>query len=334
MTWAERPVLVTGCTGLVGSWLTGALVERGARVVGLVRDSVQRTHFTRSGLPSQITMVRGDLSDISLLERILNEYEIDTVFHLAAQAIVPIAYRNPLSTFETNIRGTYLLLEACRLHQLVKRIVVASSDKAYGDQPVLPYTEDMPLHGAYPYDVAKCCLDLLCQSYWKTYQLPVCITRCANIFGGGDLQWTRLIPRTIRAALFDQAPTVRSDGTFHRDYLYVKNIVDGYLTLAEQLEEKHLGGEAFNFGSERPLTVLEMVAIILKKMDRTHLIPQVLDTAMAEIRNQYLCTDKAVHRLGWLPRYSLESGLDETIAWYTDYFKEAPAWDAQLSASS
>ena len=237
MDWAERPVLVTGCTGLVGSWLTQALIARGAKVVGLVRDGVSHNHFTRAGLAQHMTIVGGDLSEISRLERILNEYEIDVVFHLAAQAIVPLAYRNPLSTFETNIRGTYLLLEACRRNPVVKRIVVASSDKAYGDQATLPYTEDAPLKGAYPYDVAKCCADLLAQSYCHTYCLPVCITRCANIFGGGDLQWTRLIPRTIRNALFDQAPTIRSDGTFQRDYLYVKNIVEGYLLLAERMDE-------------------------------------------------------------------------------------------------
>ena len=213
-------------------------------------------------------------------------------------------------------------MEACRRNQMVKRIVIASSDKAYGDQPVLPYTEDAPLHGAYPYDVAKCCADLLAQSYWKTYKLPVCITRCANIFGGGDLQWTRLIPRTIRAALHDEAPTIRSDGTYQRDYLYVQNIVDGYLTLAEQMDDLKCYGEAFNFGSELPRTVLEMVEIILGQMGKMHLMPNILDTAKGEIRNQYLSTVKARSVLGWTPRYSLKEGLGETIAWYTEYFEE------------
>ena len=323
VNWSDHSVLVTGCTGLVGSWLTQALIERGAHVVGLVRDGVTHNHFTRAGLAQHMTLVSGDLSEISRLERTLNEYEIETVFHLAAQAIVPIAYRNPLSTFETNIRGTYLLLEACRRNSVVKRIVIASSDKAYGDQATLPYTEDAPLKGAYPYDVAKTCVDLLAQSYWKTYQLPVCITRCANIFGGGDLQWTRLIPKTIRNALCDHAPTIRSDGTFQRDYLYVKNIVDGYLLLAERMDELHCYGEAFNFGMERPYTVLEMVETILSQMGKTHLMPQILDTAKGEIRNQYLSTHKARSVLGWTPRYSLKDGLAETIAWYTEYFEEA-----------
>ena len=319
MIWRDRPVFITGCTGLVGSHLTAALVEKGARVVGLVRDAVPRTNFTQRGLADQIICVRGDLSDITLLERMLGEYEIDTVFHLAAQAIVPIARRNPLSTFETNIRGAYLLLEACRRSETVKRVVTASSDKAYGESDHLPYVEEDRTAGCYPYDVAKSCADLLARAYFRTYGMKIAVTRCANIFGGGDLQWTRLIPRTIRAALRNEAPTIRSDGTYQRDYLYVANIVDAYLMLAEQLERKEVAGEAFNFGSERPMTVLEMVRLILTKMDRIELIPTILDTAAGEIRNQFLATAKARRILGWEPTISLEDGLTETIAWYQEY---------------
>ena len=319
MTWRDHSVFVTGCTGLVGSWLTSALVEKGARVVGLVRDQVPRGTFVQRGLAQQIVCVRGDLSDITVLERILGEYEIELVFHLAAQAIVPIARRNPLSTFETNIRGAYLLLEACRRSETVKRVVMASSDKAYGESDHLPYVEEDRIAGCYPYDVAKSCADLLARAYFRTYGMKIAVTRCANIFGGGDLQWTRLIPRTIRAALCDEAPTIRSDGTYQRDYLYVANIVDAYLTLAEQLDRKEVAVDAFNFGSERPMTVLEMVRLILTKMGKSEFMPTILDTAAGEIRNQFLATAKARRILGWEPKVSLEDGLTDTIAWYTEY---------------
>ena len=327
MTWQDRPVFVTGCTGLIGAWLTKELVAKGARVVGLVRDSVPRTTFTEWGLAQQITMVRGDLSDLTLLERILHEYSIDTVFHLAAQAAVPVASKQPYLTFESNIRGTYTVLEACR-RSAPTRIIVASSDKAYGDQVTLPYTEDAPLHGDYPYDVSKSCVDLLAQSYWKTYQLPVCITRCANMFGPGDLQWTRIVPRTIRLALRDAAPTIRSDGFYKRDYCYVRNIADAYLTLAEKMDET-VYGEAFNFGSETPLTVFELVEKILGKMQKGHLLPQVHNTATGEIKHQWLDCTKARTQLGWRPMWTLEEGLEATIAWYADYLEAV--WAPQPS---
>ena len=318
MIWQDRPVFVTGCTGLIGAWLTKELVAKGARVVGLVRDSVPRTTFTEWGLAEQITTVRGDLSDLGLLTRILHEYAIDTVFHLAAQAAVPVASKDPYLTFESNIRGTYTLLEACR-RASPKRVIVASSDKAYGDQVTLPYTEDAPLHGDYPYDVSKSCVDLLAQSYWKTYELPVCITRCANMFGPGDLQWTRIVPRTIRLALRDEAPTIRSDGFYKRDYCYVRNIADAYMTLAERMEENWTWGEAYNFGSETPLTVFELVEKILSKMGKGHLLPNVQNTATGEIRHQWLDCTKARTDLGWRPTYTLDEGLEATIAWYTQY---------------
>jgi CDP-glucose 4,6-dehydratase len=333
MTWRDRPVLVTGCTGLIGAWLTRELVAQGARVMGLVRDTVPRTTFTEWNLGAQIVVVRGDLSDYPLLERTLAEYEIDTVFHLAALAAIPVANRTPLATFETNIRGTYHVLEACRRTSTIQRVVVASSDKAYGEQPNLPYSETDSLHGDYPYDVSKSCVDLLAQSYWKTYRLPVCITRCANMFGAGDLQWTRIVPRTIRLALKDEAPTIRSDGAYQRDYCYVKNIADAYLTLAQQMREVGCEGEAFNFGSETPRTVLALVDTILGLMGKRHLLPSIHNTATGEIKEQWLSCAKAKRVLGWQAQIGLEAGLRETIDWYTRYLNLEIAWDIPLSAS-
>ncbi len=332
MIWRDRPVLITGCTGLIGSWLTKELVEKEARVVGLVRDTLPRTTITMWKLAEQMVTVRGDLSNADQLQRILNEYDIDTVFHLAAQASVPFAQRDPLSTFETNIRGTYHVLEACRRQPNVKRVIVASSDKAYGDSDHLPYVETDRLHGDYPYDVSKSCVDLLAQSYFKTYKLPICITRCANMFGAGDLQWTRIVPKTIRLALRDEAPTIRSDGNLKRDYCYVHNIADAYVTLAEKMDEVGCYGEAFNFGSETPLTVLELVQVIVDKMGKGHLIADVKNTASGEIKHQYLNATKAHEQLGWWPKYSLSLGMDETIQWYTHYLEEC-AWLAQPSLS-
>ena len=333
MMWKDKPVLVTGCTGLIGAWLTRALVARGARVVGLVRDAVPRTTFTEWGLASQIVVIRGDLSDYPLLVRTLAEYEIDTVFHLAALAAIPVANRAPLATFETNIRGTYHVLEACRRTESIQRVIVASSDKAYGTSDHLPYVETDVLHGDYPYDVSKSCVDLLAQSYWCAYRLPVCVTRCANMFGAGDLQWTRIVPRTIRLALQDEVPTIRSDGQYKRDYCYVANIVDAYLALAVQMREVGCEGEAFNFGSETPRTVVELVTTILTLMGKTDLLPQIYNVASGEIKEQWLCCEKAKRLLGWQAAIGLEPGLKETIAWYTRYLHARPAWGAPPSAS-
>jgi len=317
--WQDRPVLVTGCTGLLGSWLTGDLVTRGANVVGLVRDSVPRTNFLDLGLPERITTVRGEVEDYFLLERVLNEYEIETVFHLAAQTIVTIANRNPVSTFETNIKGTWNLLEACRRSATVKRIIVASSDKAYGDQRALPYKEDAPLQGSHPYDVSKSAADLLATSYWRTYRLPVCITRCGNLFGGGDLNFSRIVPGTIRSVLRSEPPIIRSDGTLKRDYFYVRDAADAYLTLAERMEGQRCYGEAFNFSLEQPMTVLEIAKAILGQMKRSNLKPEIRNEASGEILSQYLSAEKARRVLGWKPQYSLTEGLEETIQWYKRY---------------
>ena len=317
--WLDRPVFVTGCTGILGSWLASALVDAGAAVTGLVRDEVPFTHLRRSGYQNRIRVVRGDVTDYELVERALNEYEIDTVFHLAAQTIVPIANRAPLSTFETNVKGTWTVLEAARRAPTAKRIVVASSDKAYGAHDDLPYREDAPLRGCYPYDVSKACADRIARSYAVTYGLPVSVTRCANLYGGGDLNWSRLVPGTIRSVLRGRRPVIRSDGTLLRDYLYIPDAVDGYLTLAEQMDSPGVQGEAFNFGLDDPKSVMEVVQAIIEVSDQPTLEPLVLGEAKNEIQDQYLDSSKARQVLGWAPHHSLRAGLRATVAWYRDF---------------
>ena len=317
--WRDRPVFVTGGTGLLGGWLVQELLARGAAVVGLVRDWLPQSRLFREGLERQAALVSGAVEDFPLLERTLNEYEIDTVFHLAAQTIVGIANRNPRSTFETNIRGTWNLLEACRRVPTVKRIIIASSDKAYGTQPELPYTEASPLQGQHPYDVSKSCADLIASTYFNTYQLPVCITRCGNLYGGGDLNFNRLIPGTIRWLWQGDRPIIRSDGRFIRDYFYVKDAVLAYLELAEQLERPEVVGQAFNFSNESQDTVLAVVEKIRQVMGLQDLEPLILNEVQHEIPHQYLAAARARQILGWQPRYDLQQGLVETVAWYRAY---------------
>ncbi len=317
--WHSRPTLVTGCTGLLGSWLTQALVDAGADVVGLIRDDVPQSQLVRSGTVKRIRIVRGEVTDYTLMERALNEYEIDAVFHLAAQTIVGIANRAPLSTFEANIRGTWATLEAARRAPTVKRILVASSDKAYGTQTTLPYTEDMPLQGQHPYDVSKSAADLLAQSYAITYGVPVAITRCANLYGGGDLNWNRLIPGTVRSALKGERPIIRSDGTFVRDYLYVRDAVRAYMMLGEALDHPEIHGQAFNCGTDAPMSVLEMTRLILRLSPHAGLEPLVLDEVKNEIKDQYLDSAKIKRLLSWEPVWTREAALRETLAWYADY---------------
>ena len=319
--WKNKNVFVTGCTGLLGSWLVKDLVEKGANVTGLIRDWVPKSNLILQDSINKINTVRGDINDYYLMERILNEYEIDTVFHLAAQTIVSIANRNPMSTFETNIKGTWNILEACRRNPTVKRVIVASSDKAYGEHEILPYTEDAPLKGSHPYDVSKSCADLLAFTYHNTYELPVCITRCGNFYGGGDLNFNRIVPGTIRSILSDERPIIRSDGTFIRDYIFIRDAVNAYLFLAEKMDELDIHGEAFNFSNEIQLTVLELTNDILRIMDRTDLEPIVLNEAKGEIKHQYLSATKAKNILGWSPTYTVEEGLKETIDWYKEFYK-------------
>ncbi|MBY0507277.1 MAG: GDP-mannose 4,6-dehydratase [Bryobacteraceae bacterium] len=317
--WTDRPVLITGATGLVGGWLAKRLLQAGASVVCLVRDWVPQCELVRSHDLDRVKTVHGDIRDRECLERVLGEYEIDTVFHLAAQTIVGIANRNPIATFESNIQGTWNLLEACRRSPSVKAIVVASSDKAYGDQETLPYHEDTPLEGRHPYDVSKSCADLLSTSYAVTYGLPVAITRCGNFYGGGDMNWNRIVPGTIRAVARNERPVIRSDGKFVRDYFYVEDGAAAYMLLAEALiADKTLRGEAFNFSNEIQITVLDLVDRILRTMD-SPLVPEVRNEASHEIRHQYLSAKKARAQLSWSPIYTLDSGLEATIDWYRRY---------------
>ncbi|GAB4485708.1 MAG: GDP-mannose 4,6-dehydratase [Thermodesulfovibrionales bacterium] len=320
--WLNKSVFVTGVTGLLGSWLAGELVDRGAHVVSLVRDAVPRARVYHDGIASSITMVHGQLEDSSLLERTLNEYEVESVFHLAAQTIVPIANANPLSTFESNIKGTWTLLEACRRTPRIRTIVVASSDKAYGEQKNLPYTEHMALEGSHPYDVSKSCADLISRMYGRHYGLPVCVTRCGNLFGGGDLNFNRIVPGTIRSVLLGERPVIRSNGRFIRDYFYVRDAATAYLVLAEKMEHQDMTGQAFNFGNDTPVSVLQIAGEILTLMGRSDLEPVVLNQASGEIPEQYLSSAKAREMLGWRPSYTLSAGLAETIEWYRNYFQK------------
>jgi CDP-glucose 4,6-dehydratase len=317
--WLDRPVFITGASGLVGSWLVRRLLDAGADVVCLVRDWVPQSELNKPHLLEKVKVVRGDVRDQSLLERAIGEYDISTVIHLAAQTIVTIANRNPISTFESNIAGTWSLLEACRRSPKVEQIVVASSDKAYGDQESLPYSEISPLQGQHPYDVSKSCADLIAHTYAVTYHMPIVITRCGNFYGGGDLNWNRIIPGTIRSILRGLPPIIRSDGSLVRDYFYVEDGAAAYLLLAEKISEKPLlVGEAFNFSNELQISVLDLVNKILAKMD-SKLQPKILNEVTNEIPHQYLTAEKAHKVLGWKPLFSLDQGLELTIAWYKNF---------------
>ncbi len=321
--WQGRRVFVTGATGIIGSWLVKELLDRNAQVVVLILDTDPQSELIRSGDFHRLTVVNGPLQDFSVLERALNLHEIETVFHLAAQTIVEAADRSPLQTFETNIRGTYNLLEACRVHSgSVKQVVIASSDKAYGEQISLPYTEDMPLSARHPYDVSKSCADALARTYHVTYSLPVTIARCGNVYGGGDLNWSRIVPGTIRSLMRGERPELRSDGTYIRDYVYVKDVARGYIRLAECVDDDRVRGEAFNLGTGTPMTVFEMVSCIQKLMGLEKVMPLVRGRASGEIRKQYLSTEKARSVLGWVAHYELETGLKETIEWYRSFFEK------------
>jgi CDP-glucose 4,6-dehydratase len=317
--------MVTGATGIIGSWLCRELVDCGGQVVALVRDDDPRSDLFRSGTHQRVTVVSGCLEDYATVERALNEHEPDSVFHLGAQTLVGTALRSPLQTFRSNVEGSWNLLEACRvLREVVARIVVASSDKAYGEQPELPYVESMPLLAAHPYDVSKACTDMLARSYAVTYGLPVAIARCGNVYGGGDLNWSRIVPGTIRSLLRGERPVIRSDGRYVRDYLYVRDAVSAYLSLGARADQDGVRGEAFNFSSESPVTVWEIVSSISKRIGR-ELEPIVLDSARSEIRSQALSAARARSELGWRSQWNLDRGLVETIEWYRAYLANESA---------
>lgn len=315
--WNAKRVLVTGATGMVGSSLVNRLLELGVFVVTLVQDWDTQSELFRSGDINKVNVVNGSLEDLNALRRAVTKFEVDTVMHLGAQTIVGTALRNPLETFEANIRGTYQLLEVCREQpDLVKRILVASSDKAYGDSAVLPYTEDMPLKGLHPYDASKSCTDILAQTYAHTYDMPVTIARCGNIYGAGDLNWSRIIPGTIRATLENQPVRLRSDGTMKRDYLFVEDAVNAFLELSASSDQESIQGEAFNFSPEKPYTVLEVVKSVLQVMNRLDLQPIIENTARFEIQHQYLDSSKAKQLLNWTAQNTLETGISKTLPWY------------------
>jgi CDP-glucose 4,6-dehydratase len=320
--WLDRRVLVTGCTGMLGAWLTQALVGLGADVVGVVRDWVPHSHLVRSGAIDRIKVIRADVTDADAMVRAFSDYEIDTCFHLAAQTTVGIANRSPVPTLEANVRGTWCVLEAARQWPGLSRLLIASSDKAYGSHASLPYTEEAALLGEHPYDVSKSCADLIARAYAKTFGLPVAVTRCGNMYGGGDLNWNRVVPGTVRSVLRGQRPIIRSDGTMRRDYVFVLDIADAYLTLAEAMERGQHRGEAFNFGLDAPRSVMEVVQTIIVQSGRTDLEPIVLGQAPNEIQDQYLSSEKAHRLLGWQPKHSLEEGLRQTIGWYREYLSD------------
>jgi CDP-glucose 4,6-dehydratase len=319
--WHTRPVFVTGATGFVGSHIVDRLVAGGARVVCLQRDVVRYSSLDILGLRDKVSVVHGDLEDFALLERILNEYEVETVFHLAAQALVTAANRSPLSTFETNIRGSYLLLEACRLSPTVNRIVVASSDKAYGSHSALPYYEDFALQGRFPYDVSKACADLIAQSFAASYDLPVTISRSSNAYGSADLNLSRIIPGTIISILQNEHPVIRSDGTPVREFIHIDDVVRGYLTMAERIDVTR--GQAYNFGTSEPIQMLELVEKITRLMGKERELPPriLLNTKIErEIDAQYLSGQRIFAALGWKAEITLDEGLRRTIDWYRENF--------------
>lgn len=323
--WKGRNVFLTGANGFVGTWLAKALVDKGATVIALIRDIIPESPLEYMAVsPKLSAIVYGTTTDYDVVERTFNEYAIDTCFHLAAQAITTAANQSPPSTFESNIKGTWNVLEAARNSKTLQRIVVASSDKAYGEHDKLPYKEDFPLLASHPYDASKACTDILARTYWNTYDLPVAVSRCANIYGGGDLNFSRIVPDTIRAVLYDKRPVIRSDGTPIRDYMYVSDAVDAYLLLAERIDNPKVTGEAFNFGTEEPVSVLELVDKIIQASGKTSLEPVIKGTSKmaGEIDKQYLSITKARSVLGWDPKYDLEDGLLETISWYGKWFQD------------
>jgi len=317
--WRKKPVLLTGSAGFLGSWLAKALVARGARVIGLDIAKTDTSKLFR-GLDKEIIRIKGDVGDFELVTELVKKYKPRVIFHLAAQAIVADAVAEPLRTFTSNIQGTWNILEVCRDKKYIDAVIMASSDKAYGIHKDLPYKEDAPLKGSFPYDVSKSCADLLAYTYFNTYKVPVSVTRCGNIFGPGDLHLSRIVPDIMRSIVKNKKFLIRSNGKFTRDYVFVADIVIGYILLAEKLKKLRLAGEAFNFSYEKPLSVLELVRKIYK-VTRTKSNYKILDQAQYEIKHQYLSSKKARKILGWKPQYDIDKALQSTFDWYKEYFK-------------
>ncbi len=332
--WEGRHVFITGGFGLLGSTITELLHLMGARITLLQRDQVPSSRLWETEASKHVNIVRGDILSYEDVYRTIAEYEVDTVIHLAAQPIAPVGNRAPLPTINMNVMGTANVLEACRTNPTVKRVVVASSDKAYGAQPVLPYTEDAPLQGRHPYDVSKSCTDLIAQMYYHTYKLPVAVTRCGNLYGPGDLNWQRIVPETIKHLLHGEKPVIRSDGKFIRDYFFVRDAANGYLHIAENMGNPEVVGQAFNLSTGNGKTVLSIVDSLSKAVGRSDLEPTILNEAKAEIHEQTLSSEKALRILGWQPVFTLEEGLEETVSWYKDYFTKRGNLPSSTSASS
>lgn len=322
--WKNKKVFITGVEGFIGSHVAITLIKKGAMIVGLVRDTIPMNNLKLSGYDSSIIKVFGELQNYELLKRIICEYKIEYVFHLGAQAIVSVAYLSPLSTFESNIKGTWCLLEACRSSNFIKGVLVASSDKAYGSHKTLPYTENFSLMPIYPYDVSKACTDLIARSYAHTYKLPIVILRSANTYGPGDLNLSRIVPDTISSILHNNDPVMRSDGTPLRDMIYITDVATAYLTVAESIQNKNVMGQAFNIGTNSPMTVLEIVRKIIKVSKYKSIQPKVLgnDISKHEISNQYLNSKKISDLTGWKPKISFDRGLNDTWNWWNCHWKE------------
>jgi CDP-glucose 4,6-dehydratase len=322
-SWLGRSVLVTGGNGFVGGWLVDALLKNKAKVVVLLRDVIPNSSLDLLGCGPKIVGVRGDVEDPDVLERTIADYGVTAVFHLAAQSQVGVAGRSPRSTFQTNVMGTVNVLEAARRYGGCQAIVIASSDKAYGYHKELPYKEDFALQGGFPYDASKSCADLVAQSYFRTFGLPIAIARCGNIFGPCDNNLNRIVPETIRSLCRKTPPVIRSDGRFIRDYIYISDAVEAYLAMGRALLEGRQGvaGEAFNFGTNQPVSVLALVELMIK-ISGFKTRPDIRNTAKAEIREQYLSSEKAAAVLDWRPKVGLEEGLRRAFRWYARYFKE------------
>ena len=319
--WKNKPVLITGFEGFLGSNLTKAIISSGAKTFGLdIRVGRRDTILTAADY-KKITVIKGSVANYTLLKNVIIKNKINVVFHLAAEAIVGKCHINPLVTFSTNIEGTWNMLEACRNSKTIQSIIIASSDKAYGTHKKLPYKEDAPLIGNHPYDVSKSCADLIAYTYFHTYGLPVAVTRCGNIYGPGDFNFSRIVPDAIRCAFTGKTLLIRSDGKFTRDYVYVDDIVNGYIVLAEKLQKLELSGESFNFSDENPITVVELVNKIFKISDKKPNY-KILDNAKYEIKHQCLAADKARRILGWKPKYDLREGFCKTIEWYKGYINK------------
>src|SRR3989344_1557381 len=321
--WKNKRVFVTGANGFLGSHLIKALVGKGVRPFALVYEENPGSVFEQENLAEKSHVIRGDVRDLSLLRRIFRERQIDVVFHLAAQAIVDQAINDPLGTFETNIQGTWNILEAAKDYGKVLKIVVASSDKAYGEHENLPYREDVhSLKVGYPYEVSKACADMVCQSYFKAFGLPVCITRCTNLYGPGDLKFNRIVPNTIKQLYFGNPPLIRDTGASLRDYLFTEDAAEGYITLAEKMDED-MYGQPFNFSTNAPLSVADTINRIAKEIKKD-ITPRVVKTKGFEIRHQYPSYEKAKKLLGWEPAHDFRAGLLKTIPWYMNYLKKVP----------